>query len=76
MFDLSRVLHPAFNRLLDIGKRESVHPFLEASIMLTIVGFGFASLLGMHGLVEHSVLVSLEGRAGRIEDLDRKENRP
>ena len=39
------------------------------------VGFGFASLLSKHGLVEHSVWVSLEGRAGRIEDLDQKENR-
>ena len=40
------------------------------------LGLGLASLLRMHGLVEHSVWVSPEGRAGRIEDLDQKENRP
>ena len=37
------------------------------------LGFGLASLLRMHGLVEHSVWVSPEERAGRIADLGQKE---
>ena len=40
------------------------------------LGLGLASLLRMHGLVEHSVWVSPDGRAGRIEAIDQKENRP
>ena len=40
------------------------------------LGLRLASLLRVHGLVEHSVWVSPDGRAGRIEAIDQKENRP
>jgi len=39
-------------------------------------GLGLASLLRMHGMVEHSVWVSPEGHTGQIEAIDQKEDRP